>query len=40
MSGYAERAVVGEAPADGLLFLSKPFTSERLARKVREAIEA
>jgi CheY-like chemotaxis protein len=40
MSGYAERAVVGEEPADRLLFLSKPFTAERLVGKVREAIEA
>ncbi len=41
MSGYTEDAVVNAAkPADGTAFISKPFTLDSLARKVREVLDA
>jgi signal transduction histidine kinase/ActR/RegA family two-component response regulator len=41
MSGYADATVVGDGPlAIGANFIQKPFTAERLGRKVREALDA
>jgi len=40
MSGYADAAVMGDGPlAVGANFVQKPFTAERLGRKVREALD-
>jgi DNA-binding NtrC family response regulator len=40
MSGHAESTVMTHRPGLRFSFLPKPFTPERLARKVREAIDA
>jgi PAS domain S-box-containing protein len=40
MSGHADSAVFDEAPELGHAFLAKPYTLERLARKVREVLDA
>jgi DNA-binding NtrC family response regulator len=40
MSGHAESAVMLHRPDLAYSFLPKPFTPERLARKVREVIDA
>jgi two-component system, cell cycle sensor histidine kinase and response regulator CckA len=40
MSGYAESAVLSQQPDLHWAFLPKPFTPERLARKVREVLDA
>ena len=41
MSGHAESTVLPAGLADiGAAFLPKPFTPERLARKVREVLDA
>jgi CheY-like chemotaxis protein len=40
MSGYADAAVMGDGPlAVGANFIQKPFTADRLGRKVREALD-
>jgi two-component system, cell cycle sensor histidine kinase and response regulator CckA len=40
MSGYADDAVPSQGQLDpGAVFLQKPFTADRLIRKVREALE-
>ena len=40
MSGYADDAVPSQGALDpGAVFLQKPFTADRLVRKVREALE-
>jgi signal transduction histidine kinase/ActR/RegA family two-component response regulator len=40
MSGYADAAVTGDGPlALGANFIQKPFTADRLGRKVREALD-
>jgi PAS domain S-box-containing protein len=40
MSGYADDAVASQGALDpGAAFLQKPFTADRLVRKVREALE-
>jgi len=40
VSGHAESAVLPPGLADGsVAFLAKPFTPERLARKVREVLD-
>jgi two-component system cell cycle sensor histidine kinase/response regulator CckA len=40
MSGHADSAVLEEAPELRWGFLAKPYTPERLARKVREVLDA
>jgi len=40
MSGHAESTVLSHRPAMNWAFLPKPFTPERLARKVREVLDA
>jgi two-component system, cell cycle sensor histidine kinase and response regulator CckA len=41
MSGYADTAIVQQgALAPGMRFLQKPFTADRIAQKVRDAIDA
>jgi len=40
MSGHAESAVLSQRPTLHYSFLPKPFTPERLARKVREVLDA
>jgi two-component system, cell cycle sensor histidine kinase and response regulator CckA len=40
MSGHADSAILDEAPELGHAFLAKPYTPERLARKVREILDA
>ncbi|HEX7491653.1 MAG TPA: PAS domain S-box protein [Candidatus Limnocylindrales bacterium] len=40
MSGHADSAVLDEALELRLAFLAKPYTPERLARKVREVLDA
>jgi CheY-like chemotaxis protein len=40
MSGHADSAVLDEAPELRQAFLAKPYTPERLARKVREILDA
>jgi len=40
MSGYTGQAVGSQGPIEpGSDFLSKPFTRETLARKIREALD-
>jgi FixJ family two-component response regulator len=40
MSGYADDAMLSQGALDpGAVFLQKPFTADRLVRKVREALE-
>jgi DNA-binding NtrC family response regulator len=39
MSGHAESTVLSPATAAQYAFLPKPFTPERLARKVREVLD-
>ncbi len=40
MSGYSEEAILRDGVmAPGTAFLEKPFTSESLARKVRELLD-
>ena len=39
MSGYAESTAIAKQPALESAFLPKPFTPERLARKVREVLD-
>jgi FixJ family two-component response regulator len=40
MSGYADDAVPSQGALDpDAVFLQKPFTADRLVRKVREALE-
>jgi len=40
MSGHADAAVLDEAQELGQAFLPKPYTPERLARKVREVLDS
>jgi CheY-like chemotaxis protein len=39
MSGHADSAVLDDAPELHHAFLAKPYTPERLARKVREVLD-
>ena len=39
MSGHAESTVLSQRTASRIAFLPKPFTPERLARKVREILD-
>jgi CheY-like chemotaxis protein len=40
MSGHVEASVLPDIAESGVAFLPKPFTPERLARRVREVLDA